>query len=235
MIYLSATLIKDFISCPHKVYLRTTFPDHAEITGDIFAGTIVHNALEKFWKNRDEALNFVTEEILRNESILSGGLGAKIITSINNFFSSPLVDLLSDADLIEHKFRLPFSSLSNKAFIVGKMDRITKDGVIIDWKTSSRTPKTISGDPQMLLYFWAYRKLYAKNPAAILYASLYNDKVVEFTFDLPTYSYFINSIVPSIITAISKNRAEPLGMFNNSCYMCQFKQICKDVLSEYKE
>jgi CRISPR/Cas system-associated exonuclease Cas4 (RecB family) len=220
-IYLSATAIKDFIACPKRIFYRTNFPELAEATPDMQAGNVVHETLEKYWSNKESAISFCREEI--QKLALSGEMSSKILLAVNNFFINPVKDLLKNGDLIEHKFKIP---LDDNSFMVGKIDRITSNGTVIDWKTSTKTPRSIDKDPQFLTYFWAYKNLFKRNQNAILYVSLIENKIVRLTPNVDIYYQLFHNVIPSILIKIRKNDLPPIGLFNGSCYGCNFKKIC---------
>ena len=220
-IYLSATAIKDYIQCPKRIFYRTNFPELSETSPDMQAGTIVHEAVEKFWTNKDAAIEYSKTKI--KEFFLGGDMAVKILTSVSNFFTSPVKEMLGRGDLIEHKFKIV---LDNNSLLVGKIDRITNNGIVIDWKTSIITPKSIDKDPQFLTYFLAYKTLFKKPPTSVLYVSLLENKVVRLNFNSDIYYQLFYKVVPSIFIKIKKNDLPPIGLFNGSCYGCNFKKVC---------
>jgi CRISPR/Cas system-associated exonuclease Cas4 (RecB family) len=220
-IYLSATAIKDFIACPKRIYYRTNFPELAETNPDMQVGTIVHEVVEKNWDNKEKALSSclvkVTEEGLASEYV------DKASKALWNFFDSPVYEMLGKGDLIEHKFKI---TLDDNSYLVGKIDRITSNGTVIDWKTSASTPKTIDKDPQFLAYYWAYRSLFKKNPGSVLYMSLVENKVVRLHVNPEIYFQLFHEIIPSILVRMRKNDLPRTGLFTGSCFKCNFKKVC---------
>ncbi|HBY20746.1 MAG TPA: hypothetical protein DEG71_07025 [Clostridiales bacterium] len=227
-IYLSATAIKDYIQCPKRIFYRTNFPELAESNPDMDADTIVHETLEKFWTNKDAAIAYCKKR--SDEVVLEEHFVEKALESVSNFFSCGVKDMLGKGDLIEHKFKI---TLDDNSFLVGKIDRITGNGTIIDWKTSTRTPKNIDKDPQFLTYFWAYKSMFHKPPTSVLYVSLLENKIIRLNFSPDIYYQLFHNVVPSMLIKIKKNDLPPLGLFNSSCFGCKFKKVCaKDMENE---
>ena len=226
-IYLSATSIKDYIQCPKRIFYRINFPELAETNIDMQAGTVVHEALEKFWTNKVAALAYCKTKI---EELSLSSVESKILMSVDNFFTCGVKEMLGKGDLIEHKFKIV---LDDSSFLVGKIDRIANNGMVIDWKTTAKTPKSIDKDPQFLSYFLAYKSMFKKTPSSVLYVSLLDNKIVSLNFNQDILYQLFHNVVPSIVNKIKRNDLPPVGLFNSSCYGCQFKKTCaKDMESE---
>jgi CRISPR/Cas system-associated exonuclease Cas4 (RecB family) len=220
-IYISATAIKDYLVCPKKIDYKTKLSGTTEGTPDMQAGTIVHETIEKCWNSKKNAIDYCNVKL--KEYGLEQTYADKALKSTRNFFDSGVYSMLSKSDLVEHKFKI---ALDKENFLVGRMDRITKDGIVIDWKTSTKTPSSIDRDPQFLTYFWAYKSSFKKAPTAVLYVSLYENKIVRFKYNANVMNQLFKGIIPSMITKIRKNDLPPIGFFNNACYGCPFKTIC---------
>lgn len=224
MIRLSASLIKDYISCRKKAFYRLTQPEQAVPSEDMVIGSIIHKILESGWdSNYSESLEYA-RSLLAEYNLL--GISTKKIDKIDlslknyfNIFSS----LVSKDDLIEYSFQIQYNS---DAILVGKFDRITKDGVVIDWKTESVTPSSVDRDIQYIIYYCSYKKLFEKEPKKVLNISLINGKIVEFIPDEYYIKELYNFIIPDIISEIKSNKYIRNGLFNRACNICQFNSIC---------
>ena len=227
-INVSATLIKDYLLCPKMVYYRLNLPSGGVPNQDMLAGTIVHNTLERYWKDKIQAMNFCV--IKCKENNLDTKHTLKVFKSINIFFEK-FQWMLSSKDKIEVKFKI---KLDTDTFLTGRMDRILENGIIIDWKTSVETPKTIAYDPQFIVYYLAYKLLYKVNPTSVLYISLFDNKMVGFTSNpLLTESMF-HGIIPSVVENIKTNNLPPTGLYTSKCIRCQFEEICHYELDNRK-
>ncbi len=222
MIKLSASLIKDYLSCPKKAYYRINFPEQAVQTEEMVAGIIVHEILEQYWMNRVLALKSIDEKI-KKYNLSNDYLKNNIKICINNFFNS-FHYLTSNTDEIEKYFKIPYSK---DVTLVGKMDRITKDSVVIDWKTSPKNMGNfISNDLQFIIYYKAYTILYSKEPRNVFYISLLKNKIVEFVPDNNYIEELWNIIIPDLAIKIKNKEFNHTGLFNDSCRNCQYQTIC---------
>lgn len=218
-VYLSASSISDFIKCPQRVLYRfkKTVPEVP--SRGMIIGRIVHQAIEKGWRDKKHAY-----------SILHAGIkeeGLKTADTINmefmiDIFFLNFKDKLGDKDLIEYNFKLP---LYDDVFIVGKMDRITQ-GNLIDWKTTSNLPSRLGNDVQCIIYDWAYRKLFGKEPASICVAGLSTGKLIPYREETLYVKELFDNIIPRMIRTIRHETYERLGVFNHSCYLCPYKAGC---------
>ncbi len=221
MIRLSYSLIRDYLSCPKRAYYRINFPEQSVQTEEMITGIIVHEILERYWTNRILAINSI-DELIKKYNLSSDYLKNNIKICINNFFNN-LHYLVNTGDDIEKFFRIPF----NKDIMVGKFDRVTKDGVIIDWKTSPKTMGNfISNESQFIIYYRAYQIMYGKEPTHIFYVSLLRNKIVEFIPDWKLINELWDVVIPNIANEIRNKNFTRAGLFNDSCKNCQFQAIC---------
>lgn len=224
MIRLSASFIKDYISCSKKAFYRLTQPEQAIPSEDMVIGSIIHKILESRWDSNYSEASEYAMSLLAEYNLL--GIDTKKIDKINlslknyfNIFSS----LVSKDDLIEYFFKIQYNP---DVILVGRFDRITKDGVVIDWKSESVTPSNIDRDVQYIIYYCSYKKLFDKEPKKILNISLITGKIVEFTPDEYYITELYNFIIPDIISEIKSNKYVRNGLFNRACNKCQFNSIC---------
>ena len=106
------------------------------------------------------------------------------------------------------------------------MDRI-HNNVIFDWKTGEVPPEDINRDPQFILYYIAYKKLFSREPSGVVYADLYSKKSYLFKPDKDVLAEFQEEIIPGIIKAISSNNFPRYGFYGyRVCTKCSFKGVC---------
>lgn len=225
-INISASLIKDYLICQKQVYYRINNPEFTQ-TEDLLVGTLVHDSIEKYWKSRELASEYSREAGLSYR--LSLEATNKIKRCLDIFYTH-YSWLLSDTDKIEQRFKIP---LGKDIFLVGKIDRIF-DQSIVDWKTSYHTPKTISNDPQFILYSYAYRHMFNKEPKKIMLVSLFANKVVTYDEDKDLTNSLLHDIIPSIIESIRKNTLPRTGLYREGvCKNCKYINSCyKDIENE---
>jgi hypothetical protein len=218
-IYISASLLKDYLECPRKVYYRLDFPELIVQNEDMIVGNILHYAIEKYWNDDVSAFKYVETEEKNNN--LSDKYREKIFTCLDNFYKN-FRSLLSPEDLIEYRFKVEFG----RAFLVGKMDRITKSGIVIDWKTSTSTSRNISRDPQFVLYHYAYQNIFNKPPVSVLKVNLYDATISTYERDSGVEFSLLTSLVNRVTTAIKEGEYPPTGVFTGKCGRCPCLTAC---------
>lgn len=216
-IYLSASSVADFIRCPQKVLYRITKPFPEVPSREMLTGRAIHSVLERGWVDRDLALNILQEEKQRYK--LTKAELTNLFYMVDLFFLN-FKGYLKDDDKIEYSFKLP---LYDDVFIVGKMDRISGN-TVFDWK-SGRTSKNLSNDVQCMIYDYAYQELFGKTPSVCI-ASLQEGTLIPYKKDKLYYSEVFDKIIPRMIKTLKNESYERLGMFNHSCFRCQYKQGC---------
>jgi hypothetical protein len=217
-IYISASLIEDYISCNRKAFYRTNKSEDAIPSPEMVIGEIVHKSIELFWNNEPLSQGYYYGEMVKrlpNESI---EYGSHCLHNYHRFFQP----LLLPEDTIEVKFKLPFS---DGVYIVGMMDRIS-NGNIFDWKTARNPVRNISTTIQFVLYNWAYKKLYKSNPAGVYYAALSTGSLVRFNYNPVVEDALVGELIPMVIQDIKNKKYLRNGMFRKSCYKCQYSNTC---------
>lgn len=222
MIYLSQSSIADFLVCSQRYKYRIYNSESADKPlGDSKqnVGTVVHKILEHAWKQRDVSYIHSIERMFEIEEPSSL---KSVDVCLNNFYRT-ITPLLSDKDEIEFSFKIKFEK---DVYIVGRMDRITEDGIIFDWKTSNAVPDSIDKNIQFILYHWAYKKIYKKNPKKIFLAALARNKLVEFNVNKQYYDELIEGVIPSLIKEVKNQIFYREGIYKGACNTCAFSKIC---------
>lgn len=226
-LYLSASSIKDWLSCKRKYYYRTNFRWEGEVTEPLIIGRAVHEAIEKNWKDKDSAL----ESLMFMD--LSEDLISKSSRFVNNFFRY-FRDMVSEEDKIEQDFKVKYDQ---DIYIVGKWDRILPTKEIIDWKTSKWIPSTLNDDPQFIIYYESYKQVFGEYPNRLLFGGLDKGKLVNYYPDQLFTNVLYNDVIPDMIESAYKNEANRDGMFKKdygkiNCTYCQFYSFCMKELEE---
>lgn len=218
-IYISASMIDDFISCNKMVYYRINKSEVALQSRSMVVGEVVHSAIETFWNDEGKAIDFSIKQI--NERLPNDNQSvAKAVKCTENFFSNFRIHL-SDDDEIEKKFRIQYDK---DVYIVGRMDRVSRQSVF-DWKTSERPKLDVSKDVQFIIYDWAYKQLYNKT-ASVYYASLSTGNLVRYSKNDIAHKVLFEDIIPQLITAIKAKDFTPNGVFRRACFNCQYSESC---------
>ena len=221
-IYISQSLIEDFLSCNRKAYYRINKPELSLPVREMVIGDVVHKAIEDFWNDRESALDYSDAQL---KSRLPDDKSALLTAeaTLTTYFDK-FSELLSPNDLVEQKFKVPHPKYPDVS-IVGKMDRISNKA-IFDWKTTKRPPTDISKSPQFILYHWAYTQLYKENPTAVYYASLTEGSLIMYKRDLQAEQSLIYDIIPDIVTAIKQENFIQNGIFRKACFRCSYVKDC---------
>lgn len=221
-IFVSASSLKDYMKCSQMAYYRIFEPELKVPNREMIIGDIVHKVIEKAWQSIDVALNLGVT--LATQSNLTAVDKQAIEHYIHVFFDyfSPLV---TKEDKVEKFFKIKLPVTEIDVFLVGKFDRISRN-LIFDWKTGSKVPRTISNDPQFIVYNLAYQLLYKQQPESIYFASLNTGGMVRYTESQEHTDTLISYIIPRYIDDVRKKNFIKHGLFNGACYRCPFKTPC---------
>jgi CRISPR/Cas system-associated exonuclease Cas4 (RecB family) len=224
MIRISASFIKDYLSCRARGFYRINSGDQAIQTDDMIIGEVVHKTIETCWdRGYEEGLYFARNLLSQYNIIdLTPRRIEKLELTLSSFFDD-FRHMCSEGDQIEQFFTLPFSE---KAVIVGKMDWVTKSGLVLDWKTATRVPKKIDSDVQFILYDWAYKKLYKREPQGVYYVSLWSGQMIPYNRQSYLFTQLFGKVIPEIIKGVEEGKFSRTGLYNGSCYGCSFNSLC---------
>jgi CRISPR/Cas system-associated exonuclease Cas4 (RecB family) len=231
MIKLSATLIKDILSCSKKGWYRINKPDLAAPSRKMALGSVVHSVLETHWRNENAAF--------KQAGNLSVGYDEEFLFEVEEYtskFFSTFKDLCTETDLIEYSFN--GVSLGSGVELVGKIDRCnTESGIVLDWKTSSKTPPSIDTDIQFILYEYAYTSMFGKKPNFVALANLGSGKLVKLEYNELAQAELFDRIIPKVVGIIKTGNYTRDGMYgvgylnkkpveSSVCSFCSFKSHC---------
>lgn len=225
-IYLSASSINDYLECSMRYYYRRFRSSEAVTPYYMTIGTIVHQALEKFWSDEKKALEFARFSSFDHP--LTDKHKSKIFKHIKNYFKyfHPLVN---KEDKVERFFTL---QIDTDIFLRGKFDRLVGDK-IFDWKTSEKPPYTVDNDVQFIIYNYAYRKLYNERPSGVYYAALKTGELISFNQRIENERILFKEIIPKMVADIKAENYIHEGKlkFFSTCQNCQYKETCWDELA----
>lgn len=220
IISLSMSSIKDYLDCEKRYFFRLTEPEQAVSNIYMVRGSIIHKTIEDFGTDYEgglEYLNVAKNTYFLNDKELS------TLKSLWSDFHTHFSTLVSDDDEKEVFFKVPF----NKANIVGKIDRVLKGGVIIDWKTGYNPPQNIDNDIQFILYNESYKQLYGEYPAGVYLASIPTGKLIKYEKKDVYVKELYDRILPEMLDKIKKNRLNYTGLFKYGvCKKCSFIEYC---------
>lgn len=226
---LNATNIMDFIVCPARFYYRAIRRIETDLieTPELIFGKQMHQILEEYPKKWSS----YAEAVKRYSHLFDGNQHDKFIAQLKSF-DSKYKYFLSEDDLVEYNFKIETDYPD--VFITGRIDRITKDGTIIDWKTGNLRDD-LSTNIQAIIYKTAFSKIFGGNPKSVFFCSLKNNKLVSY-YDLERTKVIENLLFSEIIPAIVETtNFIHSGLFNNACGFCMFKNVCYKELGLYEE
>jgi ATP-dependent helicase/DNAse subunit B len=220
-IYISASLLKDFGVCQKRAYYRLYEPTESVASEDGVVGSSAHRLIELFWNAKLCAFTDIEHAFWDEETSV---VASKVKPLIESYFELFPENTFKNEDSVEKHFKLPYKK---DVYLVGKMDRVTTDGYIYDWKTSKNLPRDINTDPQFILYYLAYKLMYNKEPLGVAYVSLLHKKVIWFKPVKSIIDNFENKVIPECISVIQSKSFKRNGLNKNkACDYCQFKEIC---------
>jgi RecB family exonuclease len=224
MIRLSASLIKDYLSCYRKGFYRLYHPEEAIQTHEMARGSLVHKVIEDHWNDRDAGYKALPDlykqfNIKRDYDFID--------QCLNNYYKL-WSTMLKEDDLTEKFFNF---NINDEIEIVGRLDRVT-DGKVLDWKTSWEKPESISNDAQFILYEWAYQKMFNKDPEGLYYVHLKSGHMVKYERNESAVDILKHTIIPAIVKNIKNKNFDPTGLFGYKiCDRCVFVNDCWTQLS----
>jgi len=218
-IYISASSISDYLKCEKVVDFRINAPERGVQNENMLIGSMVHNIIEKYWNDEKKG----TEELTLQLNALNFGkqLNNKALTSIGNFYTN-YASLFKETDLVEHRFKI---KLHDDVYLVGKMDRISDD-MVYDWKTAFKPPTELTTDPQFIIYYTAFVKLFEKQPTSVFGVYLMHNKIIPYVPDKYYIDLLYNGIMPRMISDIRNKALPKSGRFKGICDKCIFNKHC---------
>ena len=195
-LYISQSAINDFLTCKKRYYYRLNFKSKAIQTREMFLGTLVHTLLEDFSTNFEDATFEVsrlveTHKLNEEDELL-------LRKSIEGFFSK-FYHLVTPDDEKEKMFSIPYEK---NVYLAGKFDRITPSHLVIDWKSGTYVPKTLSNDVQSIIYDYAYKQMYGVKPSLVV-AYLRRGKLSTYTENEIYVDTLFNEVLPDMLESIS--------------------------------
>lgn len=225
-INLSASSIKDWLSCPKKLSYRRSRATSTS-TEAMEVGMIVHNALDDA-RDLETALALVDSQLKeRGDISLEGERKAQEAAS-NAFYMPGLMNYASAESDSEVEFDILLPGYNIPVALRGRIDRVMEnEALCIDWKTSKTYSKQASRDVQAIIYSWAYNELYGQRPK-FYFAYVMTGELVEYNHlwaEREEKELFFG-VIPAILRDIVEGNFLPRGLFGSSCYNCNYKRVC---------
>lgn len=109
----------------------------------------------------------------------------------------------------------------------GFMDMVTEEGYIIDHKSAGKRPTKaeLAVNPQLLLYVWAYERMYGKKPVKVYWHHLRTAELIEADV-LTDYDTKLQALVDTLrtILADTEYQKQPYGYFCTN--LCSYHDLC---------
>ena len=219
-IFISASMLNDFVHCNRMVYYRINHPELQTQNKEMIIGEVVHSAIEKFWDLNAAGCFYAIEELRKR--LPEHAESTDFSLDCLHIYYSNFQKLLTYNDTVEAKFKVQYDK---DVFIVGKMDRIS-DGKVFDWKTTRKPPTNIDKDIQFILYNWAFKEIYNAEPSGVYYASLTNGSLIKYNKNPIVQDFLLGEVVPQLISTIRSKNYIHNGVFKRSCYRCVYSDTC---------
>lgn len=229
---LSASIIRDFLYCPKKLYYRRHNAEQVP-NSNTMSGIIVHKVLETSWRNRKQAEEAI-KGLLKYYNIKSNEIRNVVINSVDNYFNL-FRTVVEDDDMVEKTF---YTTYVPNHGIVGKFDRVnTRTNTLIDWKVSTYDQHDINHDVQLLLYNIAYRIIYKRKLENVFHINLLTGTCNTFVFSEPIVKEFEEVLIEKVIYALDHNDFPRYGLYKKDlCENCSYNNVCdSDRLTEFFE
>jgi len=231
-LYLSASAIQDYVTCPRRFYYRLYHSKEAEKSFAMEFGNLGHFLAEKYfeWEGLDDHDRLVfCNEFIKNNELLSR-LSRQTVNDKILLYTKTLgnyTELLDKDDLVEKFFKIKYK---DDLYFTGKLDRINpKTRMVIDWKTSKRLPPMLfDNNLQFIFYRRMYKELYGCYPSSMYLVSLIKPAMRTFKPNDYYESVVFNQLIPSIYNDWKKNSFPKLGYFKDKwiCEYCSYKNFC---------
>lgn len=224
---LSASAIRDYISCPYKLKYRMLVSGEAVKTPQMILGTIVHRVIEnyKMWNTYAEGITLANHYLNEENISLPQEQINNMIEAIHNYNDS--FREFSIGAESEYEFSIPLKSCGIN--IIGRMDILGKD-YIVDWKVTGSMPSILHNDPQFILYDWAFEQINKIKPVKIMYVNVLRNEVATYFRNEYYFSNLFDEVIPGIVNG---KVFYPRGLYDyvraekyRICHKCPFKQVC---------
>lgn len=221
-VYVSATSLASFIKCEQMAYFRLFAkgeppPPNREQK----LGIITHKILQKSWNDKDNAIKLIASMSKKEEL---DAVGVQSLHHFINTYFERFYILTKETDESEKRFKV---KLEKDIYLVGVFDRVGR--IVIDWKTNASPAKRVDNDIQFILYDLAYRKLYNKEPYGVYMAALKDGSLVKYNQNSLYINALMEEVIPKFVDVVKSRSFYRNGIFNGSCYRCNFKEPCLGV------
>lgn len=180
----SATKIKDYMMCRLYYYDRHILKGPQVKDTSAVMGTAIHKAIEDGYRGINPVFTYRKTINTELDSAVERGDTINYRLSYNDMLDTG-EQILAGYDFTrfhigesERRFAIPLQFVD--ATITGSIDRITNDGIILDYKSAKQPPKDLNNDPQFTIYTWAYINLFGDWPKHVYWYHLRTHRLYEY-------------------------------------------------------
>lgn len=235
--YLSATAIKDWISCPAKLGYRIEgVPQKAN--ANFARGTAVHETIENPTiidaEDAKHACYVRFAEIVNETNpVFEDRTSFSSMVKQNNQMLDYYYNWVNKHEppivATEQFFKVNIKGIE----FSGKIDQIRGKNVY-DWKTKVKEPdlRMLRADYQFTLYGMAYKEMYGEYPENVYFGYLYGGKLYKLERSRKDYKY-LEEVAGKIVLA-AENEIFPRNYGEYNCKYCAYRYKCFDERDEIK-
>lgn len=226
MLTLSASKIKTFIECPNRYYHQYIRGVPSPKNIHAILGTSFHKAIELYYKHGANPIQ--TYDLCWNKERTQFRVehdNTAYYDGLDMIGMYPFGDRRPDE--LEKSFTLLFPNEQDPICkIRGFIDQIYFDAKMVwDLKTGKRPPtgKTLSNDPQFLIYAWAAEQIYGFHASAVWYHARTGEQIAA---DIHGDDK-MNNLIGTINEIIAFHEDPKLSVTTKTCFFCPFPQQCR--------
>ena len=232
---ITPTSLKMLLECPKKYYFSKILDIKNEEEGEVFFGSVLHEALEYALKNKkrinssDEyfemIMNYIYLKFPSKKERFDIRVGYE--EGIFDFCKKDFEDMkYSENFLLEEWINFKFEGrlLSAK---IDRADMLNNKIIMIDYKTSKEVDKEIYDFQMTFYYLWAKEKFKDKNIEVVFYKI--NDKAEKITANIKTQE------LKTVLNNLPTQAREAKDIIVNDkiikkafdiCKYCEYKRAC---------
>lgn len=239
--HISVSQIKMYLHCPAQYYFHYVKGIQVPPKGSMVLGKAVHKALEYYFGHKlflgkpastkdvlDVFSDYFDKERIGAVWDEEAGAAKDDGAGLIKLYISELAPSITPL-AVEHKFEVQIAGTT----LLGYIDLITTDGLIIDHKVSKRTPSenAASEDIQLSAYALGYRYLYGSLPQGVQFNYLVRNKVPKLVTrtairgekDLARLIKIIEGVATCISNSVFYENPEPVKC---NSLMCGYLEVC---------
>jgi CRISPR/Cas system-associated exonuclease Cas4 (RecB family) len=178
---LSASKIATYLDCPVRYKYR--YLEGTKDQPNIYAwfGTAMHKAIQLYYEEGinpnvtlQDRMSRVTGDVLYlDKAMLLTHNGHEMLDSMDFSLYAPIE--------LEKYFRLPYPNEEDAICTIEGYIDLVAENYIVDFKTGKEKPTKIDDNIQFIIYYWAFNKLYGRNPDYVIYHRLRDHKQYKLT------------------------------------------------------